>query len=85
MSLQQPMGPQVLRHYRMEAEEEFPNDNPALALEKYARQYKIKGIFFWEDGKRYLWGPGQYFLIRPVLLVDIKDLGQCGKFIVRPR
>lgn len=57
--LRQTLDTFSLKRYQEYATEEFPDvAEDDIALEMYARKHTIEGIFYREDGHRYVVGPG---------------------------
>ena len=46
--------------YQKAASEKYPGETPSDALEKYAREFRVPGLFFQDDeGVRCTWGAGK--------------------------
>jgi len=62
MALQQTTDGWTLDLYRSDADKEYPEEDSDKALEIYAKEHGIGGIFFLNDsGDRCIWGPGKQF------------------------
>jgi hypothetical protein len=60
MALQQTMNEYTLQYHQSDAEERYPSEDSGRALERYAKEHGIEGIFFLnDDGDRCVWGPGK--------------------------
>lgn len=59
-SIGEPRDTQKVDIWQEKAQKEFPGDSQNLAIQKYARKHEVKGIYWYEDGKRYVWGGSKY-------------------------
>ncbi len=50
-----------VKRYQETANERYPDLEPASALAAYVNKERIQGVFFVNNEKRYIWGPGMLF------------------------
>ena len=61
MTIQQTLDPDELDIYRKWAQKENPEEDPGVALEKYAQSLEVQGIFFLDNfGQRCTWASGTW-------------------------